>query len=118
MSGGERLLERMQPAAGRQALDGHDLVPVRLRREEQAGAHRQPVIEHGAGAADAVFAPDMGAGQRQLVAQEIHEQQPGLDPALVTHAVDGDRHLAVRGAHPAARSLARATARRVSTPAR
>jgi hypothetical protein len=43
-------------------------VAVGLHREEQAGAHRLAVEEHGAGAADAVLAADVGAGQAEVVA--------------------------------------------------
>ena len=42
----------------RQTLGGHDLGPLRPSVKSGPGARRQPVIEHGAGAAEAVFAPD------------------------------------------------------------
>ena len=88
-----RLLQRMQMfAVGREPLDGRDRVAVGLRREHQAGAHGSAVEDHRAGAADAVLAADMRAGEQQIVAQEIAEQQPRLDAAPVRRAVhrDGD----------------------------
>jgi len=41
--------------------------------------------------ADAVLAPDVRAGESQLVAQEVGEEQPRLHRALVAHAVDRGR---------------------------
>ena len=53
-----------------------------LHREHQAGARRHAVDLHGAGAADAVLAADMGAGGAEDVAQEIAEQQARLGLGL------------------------------------
>src|SRR5712692_8906818 len=66
----ERRLERMQRIARavRQTLDCHDVVPIRLDGEHQAGADRLSIQQHGAGAAHAVLAPDVRAGESQLVA--------------------------------------------------
>ena len=55
-------------------------VPSRLHREHQAGARAAAVDQHRAGAAHAVLAAEMRAGEAELVAQEIGERQPGLDP--------------------------------------
>ena len=88
----EGLLQRMQlVGARRDAFDGEDLVAVRLHREHQAGARRQPVQEDGAGAAHAVLAAEMGAGQAELVADEVGEGDAHLDLFLVALAVDGQR---------------------------
>ena len=65
-----------------------DLAAVGLHREHQAGAHRRAVDDHGAGAAHAVLAADMGAGQPQIVAQAIRQRQPRLDLDLDLLAVD------------------------------
>ena len=54
---------------------------VGLHREHQAGAHRLAVEEDRAGAADAVLAADVRAGQAELVAQEVAQQQARLDLA-------------------------------------
>jgi len=55
----------------RDAFDGGDLVAVGLYREHQAGARRLAVEQHGAGAADAVLAAGMRAGETEIVAQAI-----------------------------------------------
>lgn len=85
----KRLLERMKVAAGREPLDGPDFVAVGLDREHQARADRFAVEQHGAGATDAVLAPHVGAGKVQFMAQEVGEQEPGLDPPLVTTPIHG-----------------------------
>ena len=46
------------------------------------------VNQHGAGAAHAVLAADVGARQAQLVAQEIGEVDAGLHTASVFDTVD------------------------------
>ena len=51
----------------------------------------------GAGAAVARVAADVGAGQPEVVAQEVDEQEARLDVRLVGLAVDGDRD--VLGGH-------------------
>src|SRR5712691_1366690 len=88
----ERLLQRMQLlVARRDALDGEDVVAVRLHREHQAGARRIAVEQDGAGAAHAVLAAEMGAGQAEIVADEIRQRDADLDLLLVPLAVDGQR---------------------------
>src|SRR5204862_2405445 len=87
----EGLLQRMELLrSGRLPFDGGEGMAVRLHGEHDARAHRLAVEEHRAGAAHAVLAADVSAGQVQLVAQEVREQQAGLDLALVGAAVDGD----------------------------
>ena len=115
----ERLLQRMERLAVRQALHRLDLVAVHLRREQQARAHGGAVDGDGAGAADAVLAAEVGAGQVEVVAQEVGQRLAHLDGLLVNAAVDGDADDALdhRGASVAARSAARPSARRVSTKA-
>src|SRR5439155_20957359 len=80
---------------GREAFDGRQLSAVRLHREHQAGAHRLAVEQHGAGAAHAVLAADVGAGEPQVLAQEVAQEEPRLDVAPVLDPVDGhvDRHV-------------------------
>jgi NAD(P)-dependent dehydrogenase (short-subunit alcohol dehydrogenase family) len=104
---------------GIEPLDGLELGAVELDGEEQARAHRLAVEEDGAGAADSVLAAEMGARQLQVLAQEVREALPRLHQALVRLAVHGqaDDTRRVHAAPLPARSQARASARRVSTPA-
>src|SRR5436189_1402190 len=93
----ESRLQRVElvRAARREALDGRQLSAVRLHREHQAGAHRLAVEQHGAGAAHAVLAADVGAGEPQVLAEEVAQEEPRLDVAPVLDPVDGhvDRHV-------------------------
>ena len=91
----ERLLQRVQlGGVGRDALDREEIVPVRLDGEHEAGAHGQAVDQDGAGAAHAMLASQMRAGEAELVAQEIGERETDLDLFLIAGAVDGERDLA------------------------
>ena len=55
------------------------LAAVRLHGEVRAGAHRQPVDQHGARAADLDVAGALGARQAEAVAQHVEQQLLGLD---------------------------------------
>ena len=57
----EGLLERMQPPALRQALDGDDPLAFDLADRRRAGPHRF-VDQHRAGAAEGLAAAELGAG--------------------------------------------------------
>ena len=109
----ERLLDGGQRAVGRgDALDGGDLAAVGLHREDQAGAHRLPVEQDGARAADAVLAAQVGAGELAALAQEVGQGQPGLDRRPPQPPVDGDldaRCQSLAAASLTACSQARAT---------
>ena len=48
----------------------------RLDGKHQAGAHRAAVNNHRAGAADAMLAADMRAGEQEVVPQKVAQQQP------------------------------------------
>src|SRR5437899_10771052 len=93
-------LKRMQRVARAvsEALQGLDLVAVRLAGEQEAGADRVAVQQDGAGAAHPVLASDVRSGEAQLVAQEVGEEQPRLHRALVAHAIDGDHQRHAQGA--------------------
>jgi hypothetical protein len=80
---GERLLERVQLAVGREALDGLDRRAVGLDGEHHAALHERAVHDHRARAAVAGVAADVRAGQVEVVADEVDEQPPRLDLALV-----------------------------------
>ena len=100
----ERLLQRRQRALTRDRLDRLDLAAVDLHGEQAAAAHRDAVDEHRAGAADAVLAADVGAGQPQVMAEEIRQQEPRLDGLL--HCAPVDRRFEL---DHAALSIARVT---------
>ena len=116
------------PGAGRQPLDGGDRVAVGLHREHQARAHRHAVDQHRAGAADAVLAAGMRAGERELVAQAVEQGHARLDVdrvAVLPVDVELDLHARTRGVPRSAhRSIgahradaSRATRRRYSADA-
>src|SRR5919198_26971 len=88
----ERLLQRMQLAVLRQALDRRDLAAVGLDGEHGARLHREPVDVDRAGAADGRVAADLRSGEPEVVAEEVDEQRPRLDLRLVPDAVDGERN--------------------------
>ena len=57
------------------ALDGLDRAAFGLHRENETAAHDVAVEPDRAGAAHAVLAADMGAGQTELVADEVGEMR-------------------------------------------
>jgi Rrf2 family protein len=77
-----------------QALDCGYLVTVGLGRQDRAGLHRYPVQGHRAGAALGGVAADVGAGEAQVVAEEVDEKGAGRDgggaPGTVDRQLDGD----------------------------
>ena len=73
----EGLLERVQPLAVRQAFDGDDPLAFDRADRRRAGPHRLVVDQHRAGAAEGLAAPELGAGQPEIVAQDP-EQHPIL----------------------------------------
>src|SRR5262249_44517408 len=88
----EGLLQGMQLVGrGRDALDGENIMAVRLHREHQAGTRRAIIEEDRACPANAVLAAEMGAGEAELVADEISQRPAALDFFLVPFAVEGPR---------------------------
>src|SRR5262249_19675703 len=75
----EALLNRVQLGTVREALDRLHLAAVDLDGEVRARLGRSPVDEHRARAAVARVAADMGAGEAELLPQQVDEQQPRLD---------------------------------------
>ena len=79
-----------------------------------------PIHQHSAGAADPVLAAHMGAGEAEIMAQEISQMAPHIDGAREGGAI----HLEFDGACErrchwrAARPQAFSRARRIITPAR
>ena len=88
----KRLLQRSEGAVTCKPFHCGDGGTVGLAGEHQAAAHRPAIDIYRASAAHAMGATDMGAGQMQMVANEIDQQQPRLDLAFVGAAVDGDAH--------------------------
>ena len=72
-------------------LDGTHRVPVGHRGQQRARLDRLGVQPHHAAAAVGGVAAPVAAGQPELVAEEVDEQQPRLDVARVLGAVDGHR---------------------------
>src|SRR5215468_4630403 len=89
----ESLLQGMQLVGRRRdALDGENIMAVRLHREHEAGTRRAVIEEDGACPADAVLATEMRAREAELVADEIGERDAHLDFVFVPLAVDGQRN--------------------------
>src|SRR2546427_219216 len=87
----EALLDRMQLAVLREALDRRDGGAVGLDREHRARLHRLAVHEDHARAALARVAADVGSGEPDDLPDVVHQQKARLD--LVTRFLAVDRHL-------------------------
>ena len=83
----------------RQALDGFHVRAVALHREGQAAADDLAIQQHRAGAAHAMLAADMTAGQRQILAKKIDQCLACLDAGRDGLAVHVKRDLEVARAH-------------------
>src|SRR5258706_3682113 len=71
----EGLLHRMERAVGLgQAFDRDHALAARLVGEQRARAHRQPVDQHGAGAADLDLAGDLRPREVQPLAQDLGQR--------------------------------------------
>ena len=84
----ERRLHRVQLAVLGEALDRDHLGAVGLHREHGAGLDRAAVDVDHAGAALAGVAADMGAGEAEMLAQELDQERARLDLARHRLAVD------------------------------
>ena len=125
----ERLLQRMHArprgASPSTVVTSCPSACTASSRQERTGC---AVEQHRARPADAVLAPHVGAGEPQVVAQEVRQQAAGRHARIVSRTVDHQPHVVehvglVRGgcgwcAHAAARPAAWARARAVSTPTR
>ncbi len=100
-------LHGMQRAAVGHAFNGGDLLIFRLHGEQRTGFYWLAVQVHGACAALAGIAADVGAGEAQLFAQDVNQQRARLDVDRVRGSVDGERNL-----HAGLASLAAARAPR------
>src|SRR5271166_2771326 len=94
----EGLLHRMQLAALSQALDCRDVRPLAARGEDCAGLDRDAVEMDDAGPALGGVAAHMRAGEAKILAQELHEQRPGIHvrrnlPAVHRHRDMNHSHI-------------------------
>jgi len=87
---GESLLHGVQFLALREAFDRDDVGPARLHRQHRARLDGAAVDVDRAAAALARIAPDVRAGQLQLVAQHIDEQRAVFHVARLFGAVNGE----------------------------
>ena len=72
-------LHRMQMLRRAQPFDGGDAVALVHHRERQAGIDPPPVDHHRAGAALAVIAALLGAGEMQVLAQRVEQRGPRVE---------------------------------------
>src|SRR5580658_4594181 len=83
-----RLLQRAQPAVRGQPLDRRYLAAGGLDRQHQARAHRPAVDDDRARTADPVLAADVGAGEIEVIPQEVRQRLARLRRAGACRAVD------------------------------
>src|SRR5262245_47124060 len=90
----ERLLHRVQLAAGGEAVHGANLLALALDRERRARVDRAAVDDHRAGAAGAAVAAAFVARHVDAHAQRVEQRHARLDRQAAHLAVDveGDRH--------------------------
>src|SRR5581483_3065853 len=113
----ELALQRVQLLAACHALDGADRLAVRLDAQHQARADEAPIDGDAAGAAIAGGASLLGAGEPQLVAQDVEQRLLRLAEELHLVPVHRRRYVVLRHQLFLARSSAICAARRASTPA-
>src|SRR5262249_22081908 len=84
----ERVLQVGNLAGVRHTLDGFYTAAGTLHRKGQAAAHGHAVEPHRAGAAHALLAADMAAGEAEPLAQEVDKRGAhlhGLAHVLAVH---------------------------------
>ncbi len=84
----EGLLQRMRLLERAEPLDGGDLGAAERADRGDAGADRLAVHQHRAGAALGQPAAELGAVERQVVAQHIEQRGVRLGRHAVARAVD------------------------------
>src|SRR5262249_19105905 len=89
----EGLLERMELPVPLEPLHREHLAAVGLDTEDGARLDRPPVEQHGAGAAVAGVAADVGPGEPEALAEQVDQQEPRLDVGGPLLAVDRDLDL-------------------------
>src|SRR5689334_16008378 len=82
-------LHRVQLLFAGQPLDRRHLVPLAGHGQGQAGEHPPAIDPDRAGAAGALVAALLGAGEVEVLAQRVEQAHPGLEGDRVRPAVDG-----------------------------
>ena len=82
-------LHRVQLVTLSQALDSGDVRSLAGQRQYRAGFNTRVVQMHGATAALGGIATDVGAGESEMLAQELHKQRAAFNLATDGLAVDG-----------------------------
>jgi hypothetical protein len=72
----------------RESLHGGDFIAIVSYGKRKAAIDSPSVRQHGAGAALAVIAALLGAGQGEILAQQVEQRDPGVDLQTVRLAVD------------------------------
>ena len=91
----EPFLQRMELPGLREPLDRRYVRAIRLDRKEGARLRAPSIHEHRTGPALTGVAPDVHAGQIELLPQKMHQQQPRLHlcrPPLPVHRDRYARH--------------------------
>ena len=100
IAGDEGFLHGMQRLAA-DALDGDHRPAARRARGKETARHRLAVEQHGAGAAHASAADELGAGEADLLAQHVDQQGIGVARQRARRAVECEaaRHAALLVSH-------------------
>ena len=77
-------------AVGAQALDGDDLSALGIAHRGHAGAHRDPVDVHGAGAAQRDPAAILRAGKAELVSDVPEQRHVGITIELAILSIHSE----------------------------
>jgi hypothetical protein len=103
----EGILQGAELAVLGQALDGDDRATGDLRHRHEAGADLAAVEPHRAGAAVAGVATDLGAGEAEVVAQDVGQAAHGIDVEVDLAAVEREGDLLGRRSHRASSATVR-----------
>src|SRR4051812_25473974 len=99
----EPLLDRIEPVGPFHPLDRVDRMTIGHHAEHGAALDRRPVEEYDARPAVGRVTAPVGAMEAEVVAQQVHEQDPRLDVPGAVLTVDCPRH--VHGVPPPRRPL-------------
>ena len=86
----EGFLHRIELAVFSQSFDGRHCAAVRLHGKVETGFHHFAVEQHGARAALADHAADVRAGEADILAQKMREQNTRLDVFFIKSSVNSD----------------------------